>query len=191
MTIRILALAGSTRAGSFNKKLCTAAGAALRAAGGDVTQVDLRDYPMPLYDGDLESSSGLPPQAKALKDVFLANDALLIASPEYNSGISGVLKNAIDWVSRKAPGETPLACFNGKVAALVSASTGVLGGLRGLVMLRSILGNIGVLVLPEQLTVSKADGAFDEAGGLKDQAHQERLRTIAARLVEITGKLRS
>jgi len=189
MSTKILAFAGSTRAGSFNKKLCTAASAALREAGSEVTQIDLRDYPMPLYDGDAEAAEGLPANARKLKELFLAHRALLLACPEYNSGPSAVLKNAIDWVSRPVPGEPSLAGFTGKVAWLVSASTGVLGGLRGLVIVRSILSNIGVLVLPEQVTVPQAASAFAENGALKEEALRQRLARGAARLVDVTRRL--
>ena len=138
---KILAFAGSTREGSYNKKLVKIAAAAARAAGAEVTVVDLRDLPMPLFDQDLETHEGLPAHARRLKELFLAHQGLLLSCPEYNSSMSGVFKNAIDWVSRPAPGETPLGCFMGKVAALMSASPGALGGLRGLVHVRAMLGN--------------------------------------------------
>jgi chromate reductase, NAD(P)H dehydrogenase (quinone) len=152
---KILAFAGSTRADSFNKKLVRVAVEGARQAGAEVTLVDLRDYPMPLYDGDLETEAGMPESAARLKELMKAHDGFLIASPEYNSSITAVLKNTIDWVSRAAPGEEPLAAFDGKAAALMSASPGALGGLRGLVHVRSILGNIGVLVLPDQVAVPR------------------------------------
>src|ERR1700690_2177036 len=113
-TPKILAFAGSTRKESFNKKLVKVAADAARAAGAEVTYLDLKDIPMPLYDGDLETEQGLPENAKKFKAMLLAHDGLLISAPEYNSSISGVLKNAIDWASRPAPGEAPLACFAGK-----------------------------------------------------------------------------
>lgn len=187
---RILAFAGSTRTDSFNKALVRVAADAARRAGGEVTLVDLRDFPMPLYDGDFEQSQGLPENAKRFKELMLANDGLLISSPEYNSSISGVLKNTIDWASRQAPGEAPLACFNGKVAGLLSASPGALGGLRGLVTVRSILGNLNVLVLPDQLSVSKANEAFTDDGAIKDAKQRATIDRIATRLVTTIGKLR-
>ena len=187
---RILAFAGSTREGSFNKKLVRIAVEAARAAGGEVTLVDLRDYPMPLFDEDEEKAKGLPPAARKWKDALLAHDALLISSPEYNSSISGVLKNAIDWASRPVPGEAPLGCFEGKVAALLSASPGQLGGLRALVHVRAILGNIKVLVLPDQVSVPRANEAFDDGGGLKDPKQKTAVEKLAAKLVQVTGKLK-
>ncbi|HYF37755.1 MAG TPA: NAD(P)H-dependent oxidoreductase, partial [Prosthecobacter sp.] len=162
---KILAFAGSTRTGSFNKKLIRIAADAARTAGADVTLIDLRDYPLPLFDGDLEDAQGLPENAKKLKELFNSHDALLISAPEYNSSITGVLKNTIDWVSREATDDEPaLRDFTGKTATLLSASPGALGGLRGLVHLRALLGNIGVIVLPDQVSVPKAHEAFDETG---------------------------
>src|SRR5438309_2050046 len=159
---KILAFAGSTRTGSFNKKLVPIAIEGARAAGAEVTHIDLRDIPMPLYDGDLEAREGLPPNAKRLKQLMIEHDGFLIAAPEYNSSITGALKNAIDWASRPEPNEQTLVAFSGKVAALMSASPGALGGMRGLITVRSILGNINTLVLPYQVSVPRAHEAFDE-----------------------------
>jgi NAD(P)H-dependent FMN reductase len=186
---KILAFAGSTRAGSFNKQLVQVAVAGARAAGAEVTSLDLRDLPMPLYDGDLEAKEGIPPTAQKFKALMLAHQGLLISAPEYNSGISGVLKNAIDWASRSAPGEAPLACFVGKVAALMSASPGALGGLRGLVHVRSILGNIHVLVLPDQLVVPRAHEAFNPDGTLKEPKQRAAVEQLGRHLAEILMKL--
>jgi NAD(P)H-dependent FMN reductase len=186
---RILAFAGSTRRDSYNKKLVRVAAAGARAAGAEVTLIDLRDLPLPLYDGDLEASEGLPANALQLKALFLAHQGLLISSPEYNSSISGVLKNAIDWVSRPAPGEASLACFRDKVAGLMSASPGALGGLRSLVTVRSILGNIQVLVIPEQVAVGKAHEAFTDDGRLADERQQAAVERIGARVANLIARL--
>lgn len=186
---KILAFAGSTRIDSFNKKAIRVAAAAAKTAGAEVTLIDLRDYPLPLYDGDLEARQGLPDNAKKLKALFLSHQGLLIASPEYNSSITGVLKNTLDWVSRAAPNEAELACFTGKTAALLSASPGALGGLRGLVHLRAILGNIGVLVLPEQVAIPKAHEAFNPDGSLQDARRQQSLEKLAAAFVGLLTKL--
>ena len=191
MNPKILAFAGSTRNGSFNKKLIRVAVRAAEAAGAQVTLIDLRDLALPLYDGDFEDSQGLPPGGRKLKDLMLAHDGLLISSPEYNSSISGVLKNAIDWASRPSPGEKPLECFDGKVAGLVSASPGALGGLRGLVTLRSILSNIKVLVLPEQVAVGRADQAFNDDGTLKDARQQASVENVAKTLAHTISKLKA
>jgi len=182
---KILAFAGSTRAASFNKQLIKFAVQGAQTSGVPITVIDLRDYPMPLYDGDLEESSGLPENAKRFKQLLREHDGFLIASPEYNSSITGVLKNSIDWASRTENDEEPdLVCFKGKVAALMSASPGGLGGLRGLVHLRAILGNIGVIVLPDQVAVSSAHQAFDDGGNLKDERKAKQVIGIAAGLAE-------
>lgn len=189
MTPRILAFAGSARAASLNRRLIRIAAEAARAAGGEVTLLELSDHPLPVYDGDLEANEGLPANARRLKDLFLAHEGLLIASPEYNSSITPLLKNTIDWVSRSAPGEAPLACFDGKVAALLSASPGSLGGLRGLAVLRSCLSNIRVLVLPDQVAVPQANDAFAEDGTLRDAKRQAAVARLGATLVRTVAKL--
>lgn len=186
---KILAFAGSLRKDSWNKKLVKVAARGAEAAGAEVTLIDLRDFPLPVYDGDIEENDGLHDNAMRLKQLFVANDGLLISSAEYNSSISAVLKNVIDWVSRSAPGETSLAGFKGKVASLMSASPGALGGLRGLVHLRSILGNIGVIVLPEQVAIVKSHEAFDADGGLKDPKQQAAVEQLGSNLAAIIAKL--
>lgn len=189
---KIVAFAGSTRAASYNKLLAKAAGEAASAAGAEVTFIDLRDYPLPIFDEDLESASGLPENAKKLKALLATHDGLLIASPEYNSSVTAVLKNAIDWASRaETDNEPPLSAFRGKAAALLSASPGGLGGLRGLVHLRAILGNIGVIVLPDQVAVSKAYEAFDDSGALKDARVAKQVAGIAQGLAAFLVKHRA
>ena len=187
---KILAFAGSTGTSSFNKKLVAIAADGARSAGAQVTSIDLRDFPMPLYDADLETASGLPENARKFKNLLREHDGLLISSPEYNSSISAVLKNAIDWASRaESDDEPPLVAFKGKVAALMSASPGGLGGLRGLVHLRSILGNIGIIVLPDQVSISSAHEAFDESGKLKDARKAKQVADLGAGLAKILAQL--
>ncbi len=189
---KILAFAGSTRTESFNKKLIRVAAAAAREAGAEVTLIDLRDLKLPLYDQDDEEAHGLPPGALKLKELMGTHDGLLISAPEYNSSLPAVLKNAIDWASRKAtPDEPALQSFTGKVAGLMSASPGALGGLRGLVHLRAILSNIKVLVLPQQMAISKAHEAFAEDGTLKDPKQQAAIAGIAEGLANTLRKLSS
>jgi chromate reductase len=190
LAVNILALAGSTREGSFNKRLLSIAISSAEDAGAQVTRVELKDLALPLYDGDLEAEHGLPAKAKELKRMMVAHDGLLFASPEYNSAVSGVLKNAIDWVSRPEPGEPSLVAFTGKVAAIMSASPGALGGLRGLFALRQILSNIGVLVLPDQIAINRAAEAFDDSGKLKDAKQVARVREICAKLVHVATRLK-
>jgi len=191
ITRKILAFAGSTRTDSYNKRLVKIAAAGARAAGVEVTLIDLRDFPLPIFDGDLEARDGLPANGRKLKDFFLAHHGLLISAPEYNSSITAVLKNVIDWVSRPVQGEAPLACFDGKVACLMSASPGALGGLRGLVHVRAILGNIKVLVLPDQIAISKANEAFNPDGSLKDPKQQAAVEGLGAQLARVITKLHS
>lgn len=186
---KILAFAGSTREASYNKKLVKIAAEGAKAAGAEVTYVDLRDLPMPLYDEDLEAKEGIPENVRKFKELMKANQGLLIACPEYNSSITPVLKNAIDWASRPEPGEPGLACFTGKVAALMSASPGGLGGLRGLIHVRSILSSINVLVLPDQKTIPSAFQAFDEEGRLKDATQQAAVEQLGSKLATVVAKL--
>ena len=186
---KILALAGSIRSGSFNQKVLQIAVQGAKSAGAEVTLLNLKEYPLPLYNGDLESAQGLPENAMKLKQIFLQHQGLLIASPEYNSSITPLLKNTIDWVSRSAEGEGPLAAYQGKLAVLMSASPGALGGLRGLVHVRAILQNIGVTVLPSQVAVSKASEAFAEDGSLKDQKQQEKISALGSTLCQWLQKL--
>ncbi len=186
---KILAFAGSTRQDSFNKKLVRIAADGARESGAEVTLIDLRDYPLPLFDQDLEASEGLPENALKLKKLFIEHHGFVIASPEYNSSITPILKNTLDWISRPAPNEAPMAAFQGKVASLVSASPGALGGLRGLVHLRAILGNIGVIVLPDQIAVPKAHEAFEIDGSLKDTQRQASVQQLGRKLVDTVRKL--
>jgi chromate reductase, NAD(P)H dehydrogenase (quinone) len=183
---KILCLAGSLRKDSLNKKLVKVAMAAAQDAGADCTYVDLKDYPMPIYDGDIEAESGIPENGKRLKKMLKEHQGLLIASPEYNSSISGALKNFIDWTSRPEPGEKSIECYIGKVAGIMACSPGALGGLRGLVTLRSILGNISVLVVPEQHALSQANDAFTEDGKLKDEKNQKAVANIGKRVTSLT-----
>lgn len=189
--VKILAFAGSTRVDSFNKKLIKIAAEGARNGGAEVTLLDLRNIPMPLYDGDIEKNEGIPENGKKFRELLKGHHGLLISSPEYNSSISGVLKNAIDWASRPVPGEPQLACFIDKVACLMSASPGALGGIRGLVTLRSILGNIKVIVLPDQVAVPKANEAFNEEGKLKDEKQHASIEKLGITLVKVISKLNS
>lgn len=191
ITPKILAFAGSSREQSYNKKLVKIASDAARNAGATVTYIDLRDFSLPLYDGDLEEAQGLPENAIKLKELFNTHEGLLISSPEYNSSISAVLKNTIDWLSRPHAGEKPLGCFTDKVAGLMSASPGQLGGLRGLVTLRSILGNIQVHVHHHQIAISKAHEAFDEAGNLKNSDQHASVQKLASSIVRMISKLKA
>lgn len=190
MTIpKILAFAGSARANSFNKKLVKIAVEGARAAGAEVTYLDFRNLPLPLYDQDLEATEGLPENVMQLKSLMKAHQGFLIACPEYNSSITPLLKNAIDWASRPEPDEPGLVCFRNKVAVLMSASPGALGGLRGLGHVREILSNIGVLVLPNQKAIGQAHQVFDESGNLMDEKQQTEILDLGKQLAVILQKL--
>ena len=186
----ILAFAGSTRTASWNKKLIAVGAESVRRAGAQLTLIDLRDLPMPLYDGDMEAAEGLPPNARELKRLMVAHDGFLLSCPEYNSSISGVLKNAIDWVSRPQPNEPPAPAFRGKVAALLAASPGNLGGIRALFTVRQVLTVLGTIVLPTQFGLARAHEAFGADEALKDPAHQKAVDNVTAELVNVLSRLR-
>lgn len=185
---KIVALAGSLRKDSYNKRLVKIAAEGARKAGAEVTFLDLRDYPLPVFDEDLEAE-GTPENALKLKEFLLAQQGLLISAPEYNSSITAALKNVLDWVSRPIPGKPRLACYVDKVAGIMAASPGALGGLRGLVHVRAILSNVGVLVLPEQTAIPLAHEAFDDHGNLKDPAKQKEVEAIGAKLARTIARL--
>tara|TARA_R110000737_G_scaffold7994_11_gene23241 strand:- start:1249 stop:1878 length:630 start_codon:yes stop_codon:yes gene_type:complete len=188
MSSKILFLAGSARKDSLNKKLAKLAYELAVEQGANATFVDLKDYPMPLYDGDDETTGGLPENAIKLKALFIEHSGLFIASPEYNSSFSALLKNTLDWISRPhTEKERPLSAFRDKVAGLAATSPGALGGLRGLVALRMLLGNIQVMVLPEQIAIGGGMTAFDEQGNLIDEKQRQALGLIVARLISETS----
>lgn len=186
----ILAFAGSTRTESVNKKVLAIAAEAARRKGAEVTVIDLRDFPLPIYDGDQEAAEGVPENALKLKSLFKANRGLLIATPEYNTSISGVLKNTIDWVTRPVPGEAHLACFTGRIAGLMSASLGPMGGIRSQAHLRQILEGIGMTVIPEHWGVPGAKpDSFDSSGALKDETSQKMVQRVGEALAGFLGRL--
>lgn len=188
--VKLLAFAGSTREGSLNQRLLDVAADMARAEGAEVTQVRLRDFDLPLYDADLEASA-FPTAADELRRLFIEHDGFLIASPEYNGSVSGVLKNAIDWASRPRPGETLVAlpAFRGKVAGIMSASIGPFGGLRGLLALRQILGTIQTLVATEQVLVPLAEKAF-EGAELIEPLPKQLLPVMVRRVIFLAERLR-
>jgi len=184
---RILAFAGSNRAGSFNRKALAPAIAGAEAVGAEVTVLDLKAHPLPLYDADLESAEGVPENARKLQRLFAEHDGLLIASPEYNGLITPLVKNTLDWISR-APDDVSDP-YEGKVAGILSASPGALGGLRGLNHLRTLLTNLGVLVLPAQVAVSSAHEVFAEDGTLTNERRRSQLVALGRSLAETLRKL--
>jgi NAD(P)H-dependent FMN reductase len=187
---RIVTLAASLREGSFNRRLVRVASDGLAAAGATVTRLDLRDYSLPLYDADLEKWDGLPSNALALKDVFAAHDAILFSLPEYNGSVTPLFKNTIDWASRPTPSaKGGLDWARNKPVALVSASNGALGGLRGLYHARWVLQTCGMIVIPQQKALSKAATAFDDAGDLVDTKERDAVYAVAKALVDLAGAL--
>jgi NAD(P)H-dependent FMN reductase len=187
---RILAFAGSLRVASWNKKLIRAAAAAAQEAGGEVTLIDLRDYPVPVYDGDIEAA-GLPENVIKLKALFKSHQGMLISSPEYNGGFSGVLKNVIDWVSRPEPGVKPLEHFKDKPVGIMGATPGAGAAARMLPQLRTQLANIGMIVVPGMYGLAQADKAFDAEGNLTDEKATGMISKLAQTLVDITRRLTS
>lgn len=177
--VRLVVLAGSLRAGSYNKKLARVGADALRTLGAEVDLLDLRDFPMPCYDGDLEAAEGLPEGVLAFKARLATAQGFLFSSPEYNHSIPGTFKNAIDWASR---GDEDV--FDGKVAALMAASPGGFGGMRGLPHLRQVLTALGIWLVPAQVTLAKAADAFDAEDRLTSDFIRKQVNELAGNLLE-------
>lgn len=186
---KLLAFAGSLRAESFNRKAVEIAAAGARNAGAQVTVIDFRDFPMPIYDGDMEAADGLPAPARAFKRLMVEHHGVLVATPEYNSQFPALLKNALDWASRREEAEAPLVAFSGKVAGVMSASPGALAGLRGQSLLRAQLAYLGMVVVPERVGIGSAHSAFDERGTLNDAAQQNALEQLGAQTVRFVQRL--
>jgi NAD(P)H-dependent FMN reductase len=186
---RILAVAGSSRSGALSVKLRDAASAALQRAGATVEVLDLRALDLPLYDGDLEAQSGVPEGARRLRDALIQAHGVLFVTPEYNGFPTPLALNGWDRVSRLGgEGDKPaaLAVTAGKPLALLSSSTGALGGVRALGLVRQLLGGtFQMLVLPQQLALARAHEAFDDSGALKDARQQQTLEQMANGLVRL------
>jgi NAD(P)H-dependent FMN reductase len=181
---KLLFFAGSARASSFNKRLALLGAEIAEANGLAATFADLGDYPMPLYDADLQAIEGIPENALKFEALMRVHTGIFIACPEYNASITPLLKNTLDWVSRvRVEGEEPLAVFKTRVFALGSASPGGLGGLRGVNTVRAVLElGVGALVLPDQFAVSKAGEAFEDNGHLKNKDSQEKFKQLVQKL---------
>lgn len=185
MTVSLLAFAASLRASSLNRRLLHAAVGIARGKGAVIDLADFHEFDMPLYDGDLQAREGIPAGAQELGRRLLATDGLLLASPEYNYSIPGTLKNAIDWMSRIKPLPT-----KGKSALLLSASTGLVGGNRGLWAVRVPLEMLGMHVYPEMFSLATADKAMDPDGAPIDPAAKQRLENLVAAYLETASRLR-
>jgi chromate reductase len=188
---RILVIPGSLRAGSHNARLAALAAKELALLDAEVTRISLEDYKLPLFDADLAAGSGPPAAAVKLKQALMAHRGVFITSPEYSASVTPLLKNAIDWVSRvRERNEPTYAAFKGRVFALGSATSSGGGGIRSLMALRQILElGCGALVIPEQVSVPRAELAFDDMDNLKDEALAAALKTSLRRLIELAGMM--
>ncbi len=184
---KILVIPGSLRTGSHNVRLAALVAKELALAEAEVTRISLEDYPLPLFDGDLEADNGLPANALKLKQMITAHHGVFITSPEYSASVTPMLKNAIDWISRvRERGEPTYAAFKRRAFAIASASPGRSGGLRSLMALRQILElGCGALVIPEQVAIPQADQAFDDLDNIADTGTADLLRAQLARLVDM------
>ena len=185
---KIIALAGSLRENSFNKQLVKIAAEGAREHGAEVQVVDLADFPIPLFSEDLEAE-GTPAAVNDLKHLFAQSQGILLASPEYNGSITGVLKNMLDWLSRPSKDTNIGSAFQGKVAGIMATSPGGLGGIRGLAHTRDVLYNLGVMVNPKQIAVPSAYSAFDENGDLSDPEMKQRVKALGAQISQIASTL--
>jgi chromate reductase, NAD(P)H dehydrogenase (quinone) len=188
---KILVIPGSLRTGSHNARLAALAAKELTLLDAEVTRISLEDYELPLFDADLAAASGPPAAALRLRQALISHRGVFISSPEYSASITPLLKNAIDWVSRvRERGESSYAAFKGRVFALGSATSGSGGGIRSLMALRQILElGCGALVIPEQVSVPRAELAFDDNDNLKDEALAAALRASMRRLVDLAAMM--
>lgn len=188
---KILAFSGSTRRNSYNQAVVECAAQAAKDAGAEVTVINLGDYAMPIFNEDEEAEYGIPERAQAFKQLMIEHDGILIASPEYNSSYPAVLKNAIDWASRKAGDEPVLAAYKQKVVGLMAASPGALGGMRVLVVLRMLMQNLSCIVAPAQVAVGNVADKLDESGAISDEKTKKQLANLAKQVVDLATKLKS
>jgi chromate reductase, NAD(P)H dehydrogenase (quinone) len=188
--LKILVIPGSLRTGSHNAKLAAAASHELAQAGAEVTRISLGDFPLPIYDGDLQSRFGVPKNAVNLKRMMSAHHGVLIVTPEYNSSVPALVKNTIDWVSRVQDAhETRGQVFRERAFALAAASQNRLGGTRSLAALRLILSACHATVIPNQLALSFASEAYDDMDRLKHPADIEQLGALVRQLIEVSQRM--
>ena len=185
---KILVFGGSLRTGSLSAKLAALAAKEIALLDADVTRISLGDYPLPLYDGDLEAQKGVPENAIKLARLFAAQAGIFVATPEYNHSLPPLLKNAIDWISRIKP--VAGIGYQGRVFGIGSTSNGFIGGARALLDLRKVLVTAAAaIVVPEQVSISRAQDAFDESGNLKDAPPLATLKGVATKLVGLAQRV--
>ena len=190
-TPKILVIPGSLRTGSHNARLAALAAKELALVEAEVTRISLEDFPLPLFDADFAASSGMPQAAIRLKQMLMSHRGVFITSPEYSASVTPLLKNAIDWVSRVREGTEPTyAAFKNRVFAIGAAANSGNGGLRSLMALRQILElGCGALVIPEQVSVPRAEQAFDDMDNLKDETAAAAMKAMAWRLVDLASMM--
>ena len=187
-TAKILAFAGSTRRESWNRKVLEVAVAGARDAGAEVNLVNLNDFPMPIYNADWHTDNGVPETMRALRKLMMEANGIMIASPEYNTSITPLLKNTIDWLSQEVDGQPENIAFAGKVGALMGASNGAFGTIRALPHVSYILSNLGVFMLPV-VAVPKVSANFDAEGKIANERAKGMLTGLGARLTHTLVKL--
>ena len=188
--LKILVIPGSLRTGSLNARLAAVAALELVQSGAEVTRISLSDFPLPIYDGDLQAKSGVPKHAINLKRLMSTHHGVVIVTPEYNSSVPALLKNAIDWVSRVQDlHETRGQVFRERAFAIAAASGGRLGGTRALAALRLILSACQAPVIPNQLALSFAAEAYDDMDRLKHPADIEALKALVRQLIEFSQRM--
>jgi NAD(P)H-dependent FMN reductase len=188
--LKILVIPGSLRSGSLNARLAAVAAHEIALAGAEVTRISLADFPLPIYDGDLQTKSGVPKNAVNLKRMMGAHHGVLIVTPEYNSSVPPLVKNSIDWVTRvQDPHETRGQVFRERAFAIAAASGGRLGGARALAALRLILAACHAMVVPNQLALSFAEEAYDDTDRLKHPADIEALKAVVRQLIDFSQRM--
>jgi len=188
--LKILVIPGSLRSGSLNAKLAAVAAHEFAQSGVEVTRISLSDFPLPIYDGDLQAKSGMPKNAVNLKRMIGAHHGVLIVTPEYNASVPALVKNAIDWVSRvQDPHETRGQVFRDRTFAIAAASGGRLGGTRALAALRLILSACHATVIPNQLALSFAEEAYDDMDRLKHSADSDALKALVRQLIDFSQRM--
>jgi chromate reductase len=179
-SLRLLLFSGSLREGSLNDRLADVAQDKIKANGAQVDRARMREFDMPSYDGDLEEHDGPPPGAVALRERLETSNGFVIACPEYNASVPGVVKNAIDWVSRFRPQP-----FNERHCLLMAASPSMVGGNRGLWALRVPLEHLGARVYPDMFSLAQAHQMFDADGGLNQPSLTERFETTIVKFLDL------